>query len=87
MPHSTSAQLGAAIRKLRKARVWSIEALAAEADLHAVSVSRIERGRQSPTWESVVGLATALDVDLGDLARLAAEQPLPIAESSDDPAQ
>jgi transcriptional regulator with XRE-family HTH domain len=55
-------------------RELSIEDLAAEAGLHWTSVSRIENGRQSPTWDSVANLATALDVDIADLARDAAEQ-------------
>jgi transcriptional regulator with XRE-family HTH domain len=53
----------------------SIEALADEAGLHSVSVSRIEAGKQNPTWIALVGLATALDVELLDLVRLATEQP------------
>jgi transcriptional regulator with XRE-family HTH domain len=70
----TLVQLGAAIRSLRGQRDLSIEALAAEADLHTVSVSRIESGKQNPTWTALAGLATALDVELPDLVRLAAEQ-------------
>jgi transcriptional regulator with XRE-family HTH domain len=55
----------------------SIEALADEAGLHSVSVSRIESGKQNPTWIALAGLSTALDVELLDLVRLAAEQPAP----------
>ena len=75
MPQPTLAQLGAAIRSLRVRRELSIEALAAEADLHAVSVSRIEGGTQNLTWMALTNLASALDVDTIDLVRLAAEQP------------
>jgi DNA-binding XRE family transcriptional regulator len=53
----------------------SIEDLAAEAGIHWTSVSRIENGRQNPTWNAVAKLATALHVEMADLARLAAEQP------------
>lgn len=60
---------------MRGVRELSIEDLAAEAGLHWTSVSRIENGRQSPTWDSVANLAAALDVDIADLARDAAEQP------------
>jgi transcriptional regulator with XRE-family HTH domain len=76
VPQPTSAQLGAAIRHLRGSRELSIEALAAEAGIHWTSVSRIEHGRQNPTWNAVAGLATALDVDMSELARLANEQPV-----------
>jgi transcriptional regulator with XRE-family HTH domain len=49
--------------------------LAAEAGIHWTSVSRIENGRQNPGWEAVANLAAALGVEIGDLARLAAEEP------------
>jgi transcriptional regulator with XRE-family HTH domain len=75
VPQPTLAQLGAAIRNLREGRALSIEALAAEADLHTVSVSRIESGKQNPTWIALTSLATALDVEMVDLVRLATEQP------------
>ena len=75
MPQPTLAQLGAAIRNLREARSLSIEALAAEVDMHYVSVSRIEAGKQNPTWMALSNLATALDVEMIDLVQLAAEQP------------
>jgi len=77
VPQPTLAQLGAAIRTLRESRELSIEALAADADLHTVSVSRIEGGKQNPTWLALSGLANALDVELIDLVRLAGEQPAP----------
>jgi transcriptional regulator with XRE-family HTH domain len=79
VPQPTLAQLGAAIRHLREDRELSIEALAAEADLHAVSVSRIEGGKQNPTWLALSSLATALDVKIVELVRLAAEQSGPDA--------
>jgi transcriptional regulator with XRE-family HTH domain len=77
VPQPTLAQLGAAIRALREERSLSIESLAAEADLHTVSVSRIEGGKQNPTWIALTNIATALDVQILDLVRLAGEQPTP----------
>ncbi|HEY7456788.1 MAG TPA: helix-turn-helix transcriptional regulator [Solirubrobacterales bacterium] len=74
MPPPTDAQLGAAIRLLRKARGWSIETLGAKADVHWTSISKIERGEQSPTWGTLCAITEALEVDLGDLAKLAAKQ-------------
>jgi transcriptional regulator with XRE-family HTH domain len=74
VPQPTLAQLGAAIRTLREGRSLSIEALAAEADLHTVSVSRIEVGKQNPTWVALTKIAAALDVQMVDLVRLADEQ-------------
>jgi transcriptional regulator with XRE-family HTH domain len=75
VPQPSLAQLGAAIRNLREERGLSIETLAGEAELHAVSVSRIENGKQNPTWIALLSLATVLDVEMIDLVRLAAEQP------------
>lgn len=59
---------------MRGVRELSIEDLASEAGLHWTSVSRIENGKQSPTWDSVANLAAALDVEIADLARDATEQ-------------
>jgi transcriptional regulator with XRE-family HTH domain len=75
VPQPTSAQLGAAIRHVRRSRELSIEDLAAAAGIHWTSVSRIENGRQNPTWDAVAELANALHVEIGDLARIAAELP------------
>lgn len=75
MPQPNLAQLGAAIRSLRQDRELSIEALAADADLHTVSVSRIEGGKQNLSWDSLSSLASALDVEIVDLVRFATEQP------------
>lgn len=74
MPQPTLAQLGAAIRELREARALTIERLAQEVEMHTVSISRIEAGGQNPTWTTLSEIATALDVELGDLVRRAGEQ-------------
>jgi transcriptional regulator with XRE-family HTH domain len=66
------ADLGQAIRNLRQERGLTIEALAANADIHPTYLSGIERGRHNPSWERLCDLATALDVRPSDLA-LAAE--------------
>ncbi|HKI86410.1 MAG TPA: helix-turn-helix transcriptional regulator [Thermoanaerobaculia bacterium] len=77
MPQPTLAQIGAAIRKVRESRGLSIEALAGEADLHTVSVSRIEGGTQNLTWQALSNLADALGVEMIDLVRLSSGQPRP----------
>lgn len=74
MPQPTLAQLGAAIRALREERSLSIEALAGEAKLHTVSVSRIENGKQNLTWMALSSLAAVLEVEILDLVQLATEQ-------------
>lgn len=75
MPQPSLFQLGTVIRTLREERGLTIETLAAEAELHAVSVSRIERGKQNVTWIALLSLAAVLDVEILDLVRLATEQP------------
>lgn len=75
MPQPSLNQLGAAIRSLREQRGLSIEALAHESDLHTMSVSRIEHGKQNPSWLALSRIADVLDVELLDLVRLAGERP------------
>ena len=55
----------------------SIEALAREAELHTVSVSRIENGKQNASWLALSSLADVLEVEMVDLVRLAGKQPNP----------
>jgi XRE family transcriptional regulator, master regulator for biofilm formation len=74
VPQPTAVQLGAAIRRLRERRGWSIEKLAQEAGPHWTTVSRIENGTYNPSWDIISKLAAALEVDTADLVRLAAEQ-------------
>ena len=75
MSEPTLAQLGAAIRILREERSLSVEALADEANLHWTSISRIERGKQNATWVALSQIAAVFEVEMQELARLAAEQP------------
>lgn len=76
----TLAQMGAAIRELRLQRSLTIEALADEAKLHTVSISRIEIGEQNMTWIALGRICRALDVEILDLVRLAlAKEPGPVS--------
>ena len=63
----TKAILGARIRKLRKERKLSQEALAEKADLHYTFVGRVERGEKNISLESLEKLAKALEITLIDL--------------------
>ena len=65
--------LGKAIRQLRRERGVSQEALAYEAGVTSGTLSLIERGLSNPTWGTVKGIAKALGVSMGDLARQADE--------------
>lgn len=67
----TAAQLGTAIRELRKQKELTIEDLAGSAAVHPTTLSKIERGITSPRWDNVSALATALAIDSSALVRLA----------------
>jgi transcriptional regulator with XRE-family HTH domain len=70
----TNADLGQAIRRLRKKRRLTIEALAFAADIHPTYVSGIERGVRNPTWERITSLARALEVPVSILAETAEQE-------------
>jgi transcriptional regulator with XRE-family HTH domain len=63
------AALGGAVRRLRKERGLSIEALAGDAGMHPTYLSGIERGRYNPSWDKLGTLAAALDVPLSAIVR------------------
>lgn len=63
--------LGKAIRKLRKEKHLSQEALGNSADIHPTWISHIESGRINPTWGNVRRIARGLKVPLPQLAQLA----------------
>lgn len=63
-----NAALGRAIRRLRRERRLSIEALALEAGLHPTYLSGIERGVRNPTWSKLCALAGALGVTVSVIA-------------------
>jgi transcriptional regulator with XRE-family HTH domain len=65
----TPADLGRAIRRLRRARELTIEALAHTADLHPTYLSGIERGVRNPTWIKICNLTNALGVSISALAQ------------------
>lgn len=59
--------LGARIRKLRKERKLSQEALAEKADLHYTFIGEVERGEKNISLMSLEKLAKALEIALIDL--------------------
>jgi XRE family transcriptional regulator, regulator of sulfur utilization len=66
----TKAELGLAVREVRKKRGLSQEALAHASGLHPTYISGIERGLRNPTWSSIARLCQALDVRVSELAEL-----------------
>jgi transcriptional regulator with XRE-family HTH domain len=63
--------LGRAIRELRRKRNETQESLAPRAGITPKTLSLIERGEANPTWGTVRGIADALGVSMGELAKLA----------------
>jgi transcriptional regulator with XRE-family HTH domain len=59
--------LGEAIRVRRKQAELSQEHLAEKADLSTVFISRVERGKESPSLDSLVKIAKALKARVRDL--------------------
>ncbi len=58
------------LRTLRRERGISQEKLGEKADLHPTYIGMIERGEKSPTLDTIVKLAQALDVSLIELFNL-----------------
>lgn len=61
--------LGEAIRAKRKKERLSQEQLAEKADLSTVFISRVERGKESPSVDSLVKIARALGANVRQLVR------------------
>lgn len=59
--------LGEAVRAKRKKTGLSQEKLAEKAGLSTVFISRVERGKESPSVDSLVKIARALGVRVRDL--------------------
>jgi transcriptional regulator with XRE-family HTH domain len=62
--------LGRAIRELRRKQGKTLKELAPQAGVTWGTLGVIERGEANPTWGTVSGIADALDVSLGELAKL-----------------
>lgn len=69
VPGPTNAELGRAIRRLRRARRVTIENLAHAADIHPTYLSGIERGVRNPTWSKLTSLADALGIPLAEIVK------------------
>lgn len=77
--------IGETIRRRRKARGWSQQALADAAGISQNYVSDIERGKRTGTLDILQAIATALDLTLDEL-RQPLDSPAPTrqAESPED---
>ena len=59
--------LGARVRELRKARDWTLEQAAQQAGLARSTLSKIENGQMSPTYDALKKLAVGLDISVPQL--------------------
>jgi transcriptional regulator with XRE-family HTH domain len=59
--------LGQRVRELRRARDWTLEQAARQAGLARSTLSKIENGQMSPTWDALKKLATGLEISVPQL--------------------
>ena len=59
--------LGARVRELRKARDWTLERAAKQAGLARATLSKIENGQMSPTYDALRKLAEGLQISVPQL--------------------
>ena len=59
--------LGQRVRELRKARNWTLEQAAQQAGLARSTLSKIENGQMSPTYEALKKLAVGLNISVPQL--------------------
>ncbi|NDR58176.1 helix-turn-helix domain-containing protein [Aliiruegeria sabulilitoris] len=59
--------LGVRVRDLRKARGWTLEQAAGQAGLARSTLSKIENGQMSPTYEALKKLAEGLSISVPQL--------------------
>jgi len=59
--------LGARVRDLRKAQGWTLEQAARQAGLARSTLSKIENGQMSPTYEALKKLAVGLGISVPQL--------------------
>ena len=64
---SPNAAFGERIRRLRQAQKLTLQQLAGSCDLAASTISKVENGQMSPTYENIVRFAKGLGVELAEL--------------------
>ena len=65
----TPKQMGARIRRLRKAKGMSQQDVADKAGLTRVFITRVEAGQQDPSLSTINAIARALDVSAAELMK------------------
>jgi transcriptional regulator with XRE-family HTH domain len=59
--------LAAALKRFRHRNGITQRALASKASVTVTTISRVERGANSPTWSTLSAIARALDVSMEEL--------------------
>jgi len=65
--HAEPLELGSRVRELRKARNWTLEQAAQQAGLARSTLSKIENGQMSPTYDALKKLAVGLEISVPQL--------------------
>ncbi|MGR3363877.1 MAG: helix-turn-helix domain-containing protein [Maritimibacter harenae] len=66
-PDPQPLDLGERVRELRKSRGWTLEQAATQAGLARSTLSKIENGQMSPTFEALKKLAVGLEISVPQL--------------------
>ncbi|MBV7393317.1 helix-turn-helix domain-containing protein [Mameliella sediminis] len=66
-PHAEPLDLGQRVRELRKERNWTLEQAARQAGLARSTLSKIENGQMSPTYDALKKLAVGLEISVPQL--------------------
>ncbi len=61
--------LGRRIRAIRKAKGWTQEELGSKADISYKYIGEVERGQQNPSFDTLVKIADAFEIELSELFR------------------
>ncbi|MFC3615626.1 helix-turn-helix domain-containing protein [Lutimaribacter marinistellae] len=70
---ATETDLGARVREIRKARKWTLKEVAERTGLAISTISKMERGEISLTYDRFMRLAQGLGLDVGELFDAEAE--------------
>jgi len=65
--HSNEDFLGQRIRSLRSARGWTLEQTSQATGLARSTLSKIENGQMSPTYDALIKIAAGFQIDLSEL--------------------
>lgn len=66
-PDPQPLNLGERVRELRKSRGWTLEQAASQAGLARSTLSKIENGQMSPTYDALKKLAVGLEISVPQL--------------------